>query len=221
MDEPLRPYREGTTAGGQPLDARGFVKKEPLRLGRANSLLELAEEYAFFTPAVLYLYGRFRDAPLADFLHMFPDAKLYYRKFDRPIFRGLEAPSNKNPDWNFVLWAVHTSYWRPLCDFLVSLTFTYEDESALAGVGEQQLSVIDPLAADLSVLYRNDLPQLTVTAFGLNGSRFRAAFEAGTGSIVSPPRLRFYGPDPRMVRFAQAIYSPLESPHESAPGGRT
>jgi hypothetical protein len=207
MDGPLKPHQEGLRAGPS-VDERGLVRKYELKPGRAKALGELTE-FRFFTPAALYLHGRFTDAPLADFLAARPEARLFFKRFQRPVFRGLEARSNGDPGWNFGLWAVAAEHWRAFNDFLVSLTFTYQDERAVAGVGEQEFDVLDPLAADLCTLYHNGLPTVRVTTYGVNGSRFRAAFRAGHNPLTEPPTLRFYGPDPEMAAYADALYDGL------------
>lgn len=199
-------HHEGVTARGAPvLDENGFLRKYPLRLGRAKTLAELVDEYAFFTPAVLYLHGGFRDSPLADLcLVTGIDVRFYYHKFSRPVFTGLEAPSNGNPDWNFVLWAVQRDHWRLTADWLVSLTLSYAESCEAAGIGEQELVVADPLAAERVVVHRGDRPLVDVGAFGLNGSRFRAYLKPAPD--LSPPRLTFDRPDETMRTFADALY---------------
>ncbi len=207
MDGYVQPAREGTASGDSVLDADGFIEKRELKVGQARSLAPLLDDFAFFTPAVLYLHGRFRDAPLADFVYMVaPDCKFYYRKFHRPMFRGLDAPSNGNPDWNFVLWAVRKDHWEDFANWMVSLTLTYEDERAVAGIGEQRFDVIDPLAADRSSVWHKGLPSIPVTAFGINGSKFRAGFVLGENMLMDPPRLRFFEPGEDMKVFTEALY---------------
>lgn len=205
-DAPWVPEYEGVRYGGPAVDEAGRLHKYELKVGAAKGLTELLGEYAFFTPAPLYLYGRFVDAPLIDFAHATPDARFYYKKFRRPIFRGLEAPSNGNPDWNFVLWAVRVQHWDAFADFLVSITLTYEDHRDVAGVGQQTLDVLDPLATDLATVYSSAIPLVPVHAFGINGSRFRVGLKAGRSPLMDPPAVRAYGPDDAMRVFAKALY---------------
>jgi hypothetical protein len=207
MDGILKPRDEGFAQDDCTLDGNGFINKYPLPVGRAKSLTELGDEYAFFTPAILYLYARFRDAPLADFVYMVRrDCKFYFRKFDKPVFAGLEARSNKDPAWNFALWAVKREHWQPFSDWMVSLTLTYADTESVCAVGEQRLTVLDPLAVDRSPLWHVDLPQVEVTAFGVNGNRFQAGFAPAKDLLRDRPTLLFDKPDPAMLAFADALY---------------
>lgn len=205
MDGVFDPQPEGVVSKGMPvLDENGFIPKRELRVGQARNLRGFDAEYAFFTPAILYLHGGFRDAPLADLCYMTgTDIPFYYRKFGKPVFAGLEAPSNGNPDWNYVLWAVHKEHWPLVSDWLVSITLSYGELGEVAGIGQQELVVTDPLAAERTLVYHGGLPATKVTAFGLNGSRFRAYFRAAP---VGPPALVFDDPARDMQVFAQALH---------------
>lgn len=206
MDGILRPSPEGLRNADTVLDENGFVQKYELSVGVAKNLQGHASEYAFFTPAILYLYGRFRDAPLADFVYMAcPDAKFYFKRFDRPVFRGLEARSNGNPDWNHVLWAIRGEHWKLFSDWMVSVTLTYSDTGSVAGIGEQRFTVIDPLAAAHSSVWHGGLPRIEVSAFGLNGDKVRVGLEAKE-PLWPQPSLTFSGPDAAMRVFSQALY---------------
>lgn len=192
-----RPAEEGVVAGDTVLDENGFVPKYPLAVGAAESLAALTAEYAFFTPAVLYLYGGFTDAPLADFANSRAgDFRIYYKLFDRPLFRGLEAPSNGDRAWNHALWAVGRGVWDAFSTFLLSLTLADAAGRFVYGVGARTLSVPDPIAGR---------PGVAVEAFGVNGSLFRAGL-APAPLAVDRPRLVKLAPDPAMVAFAAAWF---------------
>ena len=206
MDDPLKPAPEGMVDGESVLDENGLIDKYELKTGNARSLAELLDAYAFFTPAALYLHGRFRDAPLADFVYMVaPDCKFYYKKFRHLIFRGLET-KNRDPDWNYVLWAVERRHWDHLSAWMVSLTLTYADDQSVAGVGEQQFMVTDPLAAERAAMWHPGVGTIPVTTFGLNGSKFKAGFVAGENALMDPPTLGFFKPDAEMGEFVKALY---------------
>lgn len=199
----LNPHPEGTVDKGRPvLDENGFIEKFELNVGQARNLRGFAEEFAFFTPAILYLRGGFRDAPLADLSYMTGvNVRFYYRKFARPIFRGLDSRDG-DKDWNHALWAVRREHWRLVSDWLVSITLTYSEVGEVAGIGEQRLVVTDPLAVERTVIYHGGLPTLEVSAFGINGSKFRAYLKPG----ADLPGLAFDPPAEDMRVFAAALY---------------
>jgi hypothetical protein len=97
------------------------VHKAPIRFPvKAQGLYHWAGQLVFFSPALAYLYGGLSDLLLTDFLQGYNRAvTFYHHRFDRPLFRGLTAPSG-NTDWNHVLWAVDAEHWGPLLDHLCS-----------------------------------------------------------------------------------------------------
>lgn len=206
MDDPTKPKEEGTRYLGPPVDMMGVVEKHPLQVGNAESLSVMQEEYAFFTPAVLYLHARFTDGPLIDAMwEMRETIKIYHKKFDRPIFRGLETRDG-NKDWNHVLWAVERPYWQFLHNFIASLTLSNADTKTIIRVGGQDIQVYDPLAADRAKIVTVDLPTLVITAYGINGNKHMAGLVPGL-TPLAPPVLRFFPPQEDIRVFAEAYYA--------------
>jgi len=187
--------REGVFDRGRPLlGPTGFVPKYELP-GPRRPLAAYAAEYALFTPAPLYLYAGFRDAPLADLMAERPGLRFYWARYDRPLFAGLEAPSNGDAGWNYGVWAVAPEHWQAVSDWLVSLALVAADGSVFR-VGEQRLSVTEPQPEG-----DGPPPRVPVVAFGLDGDRFRAYFADGDDG---PPRLVFAPPSPAARAFATA-----------------
>jgi hypothetical protein len=200
--QPEKIVAKGTSV----LDANGFISKKELQVGQARSLQGFEQSHVFFTPAILYLHGNFHDAPLADLFYATgKDIEFFYKKFSKPIFRGLNAPSNGDVAWNYVLWAVRSEYWKLVSDWLVSITLAYSESNAMAGIGEQMLDIVDPLAESTTVINPSQLRRLTVYAFGLNGSAFCAYFTQDT--VTSRPTLRLDVPASAMKVFADAYYN--------------
>jgi hypothetical protein len=197
------PKPAGRTYLGPSVDARGFVQKQPLNVTTATeSLAVMTDEYHFFSPAILYLHARFTDAPLIDLMYeQQRDIKVYYRLFQREVFRGLEAPSNGNRDWNHALWAVKWDDWQTLSDFLVSLTFFSRVGRRAMRVAEQKICIIDPLRIDRGVLSAST-ESLIVTVFGLRGNLGTLAMQPGKGQ---PPELTLFPADPEMAVYLAAL----------------
>lgn len=200
-----RPKVEGTQFLGPPVDAFGIIEKPELRVGNAESLVVMTEEYAFFTPAILYLHAGFTDAPLIDAVwEMREDIPLFHRKFQQPIFRGLQA-SNGDEDWNYVLWAVQLPYWKYMHDFIASLTLAHADTQSLIRVGAQEFQIPDPLAIERAGYLLPTTPLLTIRSFGINGNKFRAGLVPGLRPF-DPLILRFFPPEEDIRVFAEAYY---------------
>lgn len=190
---------------GPPVDARGVIRKRPLPIGHAESLRAMAADFTFFTPAALYLHGKFGDAPLIDYMaELGEDVPLYYHRFDRPVFAGLETASG-DADWNHVLWAVRREYWRSLLDFICSLTIAVCAERSTYRYGQQLFAIVDPIAADRSPIVHVRAERALVSTFGIYSNRYLAAFQPGPG--LGPPRLRFADPDPADRAAARAYFA--------------
>lgn len=201
------PRPETTRYLGPPVDANGRIRKYPLPLGNAESLMVMREEFTFFTPAILYLYGRFVDAPLFDCMfELGRDIKLYYHKFDWALFDGLVARSNGNSDWNHALWAVRPDDWDELANFVCSLAWSLRDEKMVFNFGQQDLTIVDPLALERAGYYHPGLPLLPLTAFGLSGNRFRAGLEVPLDPLLARPRLTVLPPTEEMVEYARCYF---------------
>lgn len=199
-----QPIKHGFSKGSL-VDARGVLAKPPLNLRGVRSLASMRQDFAFFTPAVLYLSGVFSDAPLIDFVQESRnDVNFHHYRFETKIFEGLRA-SDGDLAWNYVLWAIRRPFWQSFQDFMCSLTFSRPQQRMVFGVGLQDFQVLDPLTLDLKRIISNEVPQVAVSAFGLNSNRFRLAFEVPE-EATSLPIVRRYAPAGDMVAFAEALH---------------
>jgi len=201
LQGPLGHWREGSAAGPE-IDPMGRLRKYELRVGNAESLQAMTAEYAFFTPAPLYIFGIVTDHPLLMFLQEYrQNVPFYFKKFTAPLFRGLEVDGDE--DWNHALWAIRCEHWPVFVDFYCSIKVSNRQRKRLFGIGWQSLVVVDPVALERGRLLTS-VPTLRVGAFGVDGNEVRIAFEPSLDPALCPPRLRFYEPDPVVEAFAQA-----------------
>lgn len=206
MDDPkLAPQQRKYL--GPLVDERGFVPKIKIPLDRAESLAVMQQDFVFFTPAALYVKGGFTDAPLIDHMvEMGEDVPLYHYKFNRPLFKGLESRSGDKA-WNHVLWAVPIPFWEAFSNFVASLTIADRDTNSVMRYGVQELEILDPVAVDKLTVLGVALPRVTVYAFHLYGSRFRAHFVSGNDLYLQPPALTCYLPNADMSVYAEAWFA--------------
>ena len=194
-------WKEGFSYKGPPTDYLGRIVKHELPVGAAESLSALCEEYSFFTPAILYLLGTVTDQPLSDLMYeLQQDIPIYYKKFNRRIFNRLDSRSG-DPDWNYALWAVHREHWDYFLDFYCSIAVFDRVSQHVQKVAVQTFKISDPLVKT-SVFLGNE-KSFDITAFGVNGSKFIAAFSFDNSSQL--PSLKFFQPDPGTQVFARAI----------------
>lgn len=185
-------------------DARAVLPKKELRLGAAPSLASLTGEYAFFTPALLYLNGIVNDMPLVDFQIDYGQlVPFYYARLPQPFFRGLEHRDG-DKDWNHALWAVDRVHWEAFKKFYGAIVIYNEEKHWIYEVGVQELEVADRLSRTGGVV--------KVTAFGINGNHVRVGFETYPDPWLSPPRARRYAPNPDIGVYADALKAGV-NPH--------
>ena len=201
-----RPVPEAGKFVGPMVDAKGIITKHRFPLGQAESLAVLQEEWAFFTPAVLYVHGKFTDAYLIDYMFdIQEDVPLYFYRFQAPVFAGLESRSG-DKGWNFALWAVHLEYWETLLDFICSVSIANRDDKQMWRFGLQELTILDPVRVERAKILTPELPLVTVGAFGMYGSQGQAYFTQKPANPFIPPRLTFAKPDDKDVVFARAYF---------------
>lgn len=192
--------------------ARGRVSRVALAASDRGDLAAFADHLEFFTPALLYLRGRFRDDLLHDYASTHNvDLAVYERSFVRPVFRGLEA-ADGNPYWNHTLWAARRGVWaghdavHGLRDFLLTAKLTDSRRRVLYGIGVQRLAVLDPLFMDRCVVIPERVPVVSVWGFGVNGSHAAWAYRSDDARPWVPPEPVRLDPDPRMTRFARDVF---------------
>lgn len=198
--EPFKPWAAGVTDGGFSLGEK-VVPKRFLPVDKAKSLAELAEDFAFFTPAVLYLHAGMTDEPLGDFRqqHGF-SAEIYHFRFAHQLFRGLHI--HDDPDWNFVLWGVRREVWPALRDFYLSIMLLDPVARTASQVAYTEVEVPDSLALLHGVAGAGQL--VRVTAFGVDGSEGQLAVVPSSAPTLRPPKLVRLPPSEKMVALAAA-----------------
>lgn len=202
------PLLEEGVHGGRPLvEPDGRLPKPALRLGAARTLAALGD-LVFFSPAALYVARRLSDAQLVDCLWEYGQRiDFWHTKFRHPLFAGLDVAND--PDWNYVLWAVATTHWPTVRDFILSCCFVDPGRQLVEHAALQVFTMLDPLAVEKELI-RGTTAQATVAVFGLNGNRRRLAFQVDPRSGL--PRLVRLDPDPAMAVFADALFAG-QNPH--------
>lgn len=201
----LKPSYHGTDGGRTSLEyMHHVIPKTQIRFLGNSGISDYAADYAFFTPAILYLRGGFTDGPLADFIaEVRRDVPFFFAKFSAPLFRGLESPDG-NSAWNHGLFAVRRSDWDELSSWLLTLVLMNPVDRQCNAVAEQRLTVPDRGGA------------AEVVAFALRGSAATWAF-VQDGTL---PRLARLRPSAGTAAFADALLLG-ENPVDAAKRVRT
>lgn len=124
----------------------GSAELFKLKLGSARRLSDLESEWAFYTPALLYL--TFVDAPdlWAEFIktRLGPEPKMTSTRFDKQIFEGLSVYGDD--EWNYVLFAVEREHVLAWSQFIGGSAIMSPDKGVWK-LGWQTIAVPDPLAS--------------------------------------------------------------------------
>lgn len=170
----------------------------------ADRLSYFENDWQFFSPALLYLFGHFHDLPLLEFLGLdaAKDAVIGHHRFQKQIFTGMQT-ARSDVAWNHVLWAVPKPYFRLLDDVILSTCMYDPQLNATCRVGAQDMQVIDPLYADShgGVIGGPDVPKLTVTVYAVDG--IAKCFVVDPAAPV--PTVRMLPPTSRSQRIRRAL----------------
>lgn len=204
-----KPFTEGLQLLMTTVGTQKRLPKRELRLGAAESLGVLQQDFVFFTPALLYLNQILNDDPLMDFqLEYGRVVPFYWLKVAQPFFRGLETRDGDR-DWNHALWALDRVHWPAFKKFYSAVVVFNEPRHLFYEVGVQEFDVADHVA------YRrvNDCRQsLPITAFGINGNHVRVGFETFPDPWTHLPRARRFQPAAEAVVYADALKAGV-NPH--------
>lgn len=196
--------------------ARGTLPLLPLSAGSAPSLARHSAALTFFTPALLYLHGRFSDDVFVEFLHdRGVETPFYSASFAKPVFEGLES-ADGDPSWNHSLWAVRNADWPDVEGYVGSVKLTHTPSGRLFGCGLQRLTVLDPLFMDRAAVLPQEVPLLSLWAFCVDGNRSSWSFEADPRRAWVRPRPRRGPPTDECVAFARDVFAE-RNPYEAAP----
>jgi len=188
----LRPA--GITATGT---ADEIAPPWQLAVSSSDSLQRLSEEYAFYTPALLYLYVKLNRDPLYGFFAEHPDVKQFQLKFDKPIFDGLvgEGPSGARTDWNHWLYAVERKHWPDFAGYLGSLAVYDRANNLFVRLRPREVRIVDPVWMAKQAVVGNSFPTVPVTAWCLDTNRGCVWLEgAGDPAAAAGDPAKVFGP---------------------------
>lgn len=166
------------------------VRKHQLKLSAAANLTDLSEEYAFYTPALLYLkvplHGR--DLFQAFLQEYGKDVLPLSVRLNRPIFQGLDV--GPHPDWNYLLFAMEREHWKAFFPWMRSLTFRDQGARRIFRTGDKPIRIADPIFFERAVVLPREIPCIEVAVFCVDGSDACYYLEEGQHPLLDLPRLR-------------------------------
>ena len=183
------PIRPGITAvaGGIPKEK---VQPHIVKFSQATDLADLSKEYAFYTPALLYMKVRLagRD-PFSQFVREYGrEVVPISMRFNKPVFRGLNL--GQDTSWNNVLFGMEVEHWPAFVSFMGTMAFLDRNIGRLTRLRTRQFHVADPLYFEKAIVLPPVIPVVSVTAFCLDTNQGCAWIEPGAHPLLDLPELR-------------------------------
>lgn len=178
------------------------VPKYRVEFQRANQLTDVPG-YVWYTPAPIYIWGRYSDINLGDLVQQF-DIQIFWYQFDKPIFYGFTV--NDNPSWNHVLWAAREDQWKKLVDGILETVQFDLPNSKLYQYALQSLKIYDPLATDVARLVTPKTPVIEIKAFAVLSNERQYAFDTRKENLMATPQIVTFKPNPIHVNAANKLF---------------
>jgi len=188
------------------------VPKYRIEFQNANKLSDI-EGYVWYTPAIIYLWGRYSEVNLSDLVQRH-DIKIFWYKFEKPIFQGLTVGGD--PSWNHTLWASEKSKWIKLVDGILETVQFDTVAKKIYQYALQNLTVYDPLFADKKVLISQDAPTINLNIFAVLSNDRQYAFDTRDKSVKMLPQVNTFKPDKIHVAAANKLFSNINLTQEKA-----
>ena len=210
---PVQPWKVGWTESSNKF-GREQVQPHQLRLSAAATLRDLSDQYAFYTPALLYMIVPLRGQdPFAAFLQEYNKQVLPLSiRFNRPIFQGLDVGPVK--DWNYMLFAMEQEHFKHFLPWLLSATFVDREHGLVYRLGEKTVRIADPVFFEKTVILPAELPCIDVTVICIDGSAGCCYLEAGSDTLLDRPKLAFAEPFDDTRKLAKALITQQARPFD-------
>jgi hypothetical protein len=179
------------------------VPKYRIEFQQAGKLADVPG-YVWYTPAMLYLWGRYSETNLADAVQRH-DLRIFWYRFDKPVFSGFTA--NGDPAWNHTLCAVQEEQWPKLVDSVLETVQFDIPNATLYQYALQKLTLPDPLTLDTQRLLLADHPTQLVHAFAVLTNERQIAFDTRNAQVSACPSVVRFKPDPLHVRAADRLFA--------------
>ncbi len=210
---PTKPWKVGWTESSHKF-GRETVRKHQLRLSEATMLKDLAEEYVFYTPALLHIVVPLQGCdPFTVFLQEYNKEVLPLSvRLNRPIFKGLDLGPIK--DWNYLLFAMERKHFKHYLPWMQSLTFADRPRNRIYRLGEKQIRIGDPIFFERAVILPQNIPCIDVTVFCIDGSDRCYYMEEGAHPLLDLPAVWSEEPFEDTQKLAKALLAGKEKPFE-------
>lgn len=139
------------------------------KIGDTYTLVDLAGEYAFFTPALLVIVGRFEEDPAVSFVRGTGKEVIDIVNCRWPFFEGLERgfAGGSPVDWDTTLYMTPAENLAEITEFMSQIAAVDRDTNSYWETVTHAVRIVDPTVARVRAA---DDPNTMVgiTVFGLS-----------------------------------------------------
>lgn len=179
------------------------VPKYQIEFKNANKLADISG-YVWYTPAMLYVWGRYSEKNLADIVQRH-DVKIFWYRFDKPVFTGFTVGADSS--WNHILWAASESHWPKLIDAILETVQFDIPNAKLYQYALQRLTILDPLLSDNQRVILSNHPTQLIHAFAVLSNDRQVAFDTRQSGVTNCPGVVSFKPNAIHVQAANRLFS--------------
>jgi hypothetical protein len=184
----------------------GDIKTAPLKFTASD----IVSEYTLFNHGILFGPAGLRDPeedPLVEWYNRLGDSSEHVLRqaVETPIFRGLDALAieGRGLSWNNLFCGIHSRLWPDLLAFMCSMTLANRNADHVYLVTAQTVMVPDPVVVDRQSILADNVPEVPITVFGLDGSRDQ--YKLGVTDRAGFPAMFKLPPKPATIKLWQQI----------------
>lgn len=215
-----KPWKVGAVRGREGFP-RERVRIAEQRVSQATTLTDLAVDYHFYTPALLYIHVRLMGRePFHDFSAEYgKEVVPISLKFDKPVFKGLDTQGS--PAWNHYLYGVEHEHFLPFLTWLGALAVMDRDINLVTRLRYRELEIADPLYLAKLVTSPKEIPWVKIVAFCLDTNKGCHYIEPAKDPLLDLPTYRYTKQSfDDTMRFADAVLRDSSNPYAAVEQGR-
>jgi len=154
---------EGIVRGSDVEKSSVEIRKR--QLSQATRLVDLQEEFAIYTPAMVYLHVPLPGDVMSSFYAQYgQEVEVFSVDLDRPVFSGLSAKNGDNR-WNQVLFGMPKEHWPAFYNWMGTIALMDHSVDTLYRVRTQDITVPDPFCFQNEIVLPDDIPTGKITVF--------------------------------------------------------
>lgn len=202
--------------GHTEIPADKFEGTGPEKISGARCLGDLAKDYVFFTPGLLFTHGELDKDPVQEFMNEAEgDPQIAFMEFNRPVWNGFRFKDGQ-AHWDHNLLAIERGRWEDLRKFLGGVGILDSKTKTFYRVVPFSVMVADPAVIDRAAVIPVPVPMIEVVVFGLDGNKRRVVVQSSRAPGLQPPSVVILKPDPKTVEFTKKLLAGVANPGADA-----